>query len=41
MITYEFPLAEVIYDFYDKLKSISKGYAPWITRSPVFSPATS
>ena len=24
---YEFPLIEVIYDFYDKLKSISKGYA--------------
>ncbi len=24
---YEFPLAEVIFDFYDRLKSISKGYA--------------
>ncbi|MBN1153511.1 elongation factor 4 [candidate division KSB1 bacterium] len=24
---YEFPLIEVIYDFYDRLKSISKGYA--------------
>ncbi len=24
---YEFPLAEVIFDFYDKLKSLTKGYA--------------
>jgi len=26
-ITFDMPLAEVIFDFYDKLKSISKGYA--------------
>ncbi|MCC7292748.1 MAG: elongation factor 4 [Phycisphaerales bacterium] len=26
MLTYEFPLAEIIYDFYDKLKSCTKGY---------------
>jgi len=26
-ITYEMPLAEVVFDFYDRLKTISKGYA--------------
>lgn len=26
-LNYEFPLSEVIFDFYDKLKTVSKGYA--------------
>jgi GTP-binding protein LepA len=27
VIEYDFPLAEVIHDFYDRLKSVSRGYA--------------
>ena len=26
MLTYEFPLAEVIYDYFDRLKSVTSGY---------------
>ncbi len=27
VIIYDFPLSEIIYDFFDRLKSITKGYA--------------
>jgi len=27
MLVYEFPLSEIIFDFYDKLKSVTRGYA--------------
>ena len=28
MVVYDLPLNEVVFDFYDRLKSVTKGYAP-------------
>jgi len=39
-ITFEMPLAEIVFDFYDKLKSISKGYASFDYHQTGYKPAS-
>jgi len=38
-LTFAFPLAEVIFDFYDKLKSITRGYASFDYSLPYYRPS--
>ncbi len=38
-VTFEMPLSEIVFDFYDKLKSISKGYASFDYHQTDYKPA--
>ncbi len=38
-VTFDMPLSEIVFDFYDKLKSISKGYASFDYHQTGFKPA--
>ncbi len=39
MLTFDFPLGEIIYDFYDKLKSVTRGYGTMDYHIVGFQPA--
>ena len=39
MVKYDLPLNEVVFDFYDRLKSVSKGYASFDYHLTDFHPA--
>lgn len=39
-LTFDMPLGEIVFDFYDKLKSISKGYASFDYHITEFKPAS-
>jgi GTP-binding protein LepA len=38
-VSFEMPLGEIVFDFYDKLKSISKGYASFDYHQSAYKPA--